>query len=61
MKGELVITCPKTGKTVSTRFTMSKQIFEEPSNTIENSIVQCSACGQMHTWSKKDARWQEKK
>jgi predicted RNA-binding Zn-ribbon protein involved in translation (DUF1610 family) len=52
--GNIVITCPKTGKTISTGMSMDKASFE--SATLTDNSVQCPECGQMHVWNKKDAQ-----
>jgi hypothetical protein len=57
--GMLVITCPNTGKEISTGFGMDKRTFEDPTNVFRNNQVGCPACGQTHTWSKEDARLKE--
>jgi hypothetical protein len=58
--GQLMITCPVTGKPLSTGFAMDRKTFEDPSNEFEdNTIGPCPHCGQSHTWSKKDAFYQD--
>lgn len=54
---EVMIKCPSTGKLVSTGINMDKANFE--SSKMSNNTLICSACGQPHTWSKKDAQLQE--
>lgn len=55
----VVITCPKTGKIVPTGTTAQEESFKN--NDWGTNTFRCSACGEMHTWSKKDAHLEEKK
>jgi HipA-like protein len=55
----LVITCPTTGNPVSTGMVMDQQMFEREDIVLENNTIRCSACGQLHTWNKKDARLED--
>lgn len=48
----LLIKCPSTGKLVGTGMDFPKDSFA--SATLTNNKTRCSACGQIHTWSKKD-------
>jgi hypothetical protein len=49
----VMIRCPSTGDTVSTRHTMSETQFAgEP---FENAAVRCASCNQIHRWNKADA------
>lgn len=50
----IVITCPKTGKDVSTGMAASKDAFA--SSDFRQNSFQCPDCHEMHTWDKKDAR-----
>lgn len=52
----VIMTCPTTGKDVSTGFDIDKRSWDEPTNTMTGNSFQCPACGTMHTWDKKDAR-----
>jgi hypothetical protein len=50
---EIMITCPETGKAISTGvFSDSKSLALTPFFV---SHVQCPACGGQHSWSKSDA------
>ena len=49
----VMIHCPTTGDSVSTRHTMSEAQFA--GEAFENAAVRCSACGQIHRWNKADA------
>ncbi len=49
----VMIKCPVTGKAVDTAFFMDVQSFN--SCDFSNNSFQCSECGRMHTWDKKDA------
>jgi len=52
--GSVMSNCPTTERPIATGMEMSKEAFE--STTMENNTVgSCAACGQSHTWSKKDA------
>lgn len=53
----IVIKCPNTGKPVPTGVDMDKKGFE--SAQLSGNSFQCPACGNMHTWDKKDAWVQE--
>jgi hypothetical protein len=53
----VMIKCPSTGKPLSTGMDFGKQAFETSTLT-NNTVGPCPHCGQMHTWSKKDA-WLE--
>jgi hypothetical protein len=49
----VMIRCPATGDTVSTRHTMNEAQFAgEP---FMNAAVRCSSCSQIHRWNKADA------
>jgi endogenous inhibitor of DNA gyrase (YacG/DUF329 family) len=54
--GQVVIKCPKTGKSVPTGMAMDKRAFE--GSTLSNNAIGCPHCGQTHVWSKLDA-WVE--
>lgn len=56
--GMVMIKCPTTGKAIPTQIGMDKQSFQS-STLVNNTIGPCPACGQFHTWSKKDAWVQE--
>jgi len=49
----IMITCPNTKQPVPTGIGADEESFR--TMTLDNNFVQCSACGQLHTWSKKDA------
>ncbi len=49
-----MITCPKTGKPVSTGFDMDERSFAGSAVT-GNTFGPCPACGETHTWAKEDA------
>lgn len=51
----MLITCPNTGETVATGVTMTELEFERLG---EESVfsLRCSACSELHTWAKGDAR-----
>ena len=49
----VMIHCPVTGDSISTRHTMSEAQFA--GEAFENAAVRCSACGQIHRWNKTDA------
>lgn len=51
--GTIFIKCPNTGRDVPTGMGMDKGSFE--SGNLTNNSVGCSACGEMHIWSKEDA------
>lgn len=53
---QVVVTCPKTGKQVSTGMAMDKKSFETA--IMSGNFFLCPACGQTHTWDKKDAKLQ---
>lgn len=49
----LMIKCPKTGKPVPTGINMPQESLD--SSTLEsNTIGRCPACGESHTWGKRD-------
>lgn len=52
--GNVVIDCPVTGKPVRTGIGMDRASFE--GSALTNNQVDCPHCGQVHTWSKADAR-----
>ena len=52
-----MIKCPNTGEMVPTGLAMDKESFKMAA--LENNSVECPACHQTHTWSKKDASLQE--
>jgi hypothetical protein len=50
----VMITCPVTGKEVSTGFSsVSTVAFQRIQ--LERLLFRCSACGEDHVWSKEDA------
>ena len=49
----VMIHCPVTGDTISTRHTMSEAQFA--ADAFENAAVRCSACGAIHRWNKTEA------
>jgi hypothetical protein len=51
---EALITCPSTGKTIRTGVHTDKRTWD--STTVENNRAKCEHCGEVHVWSKKDAR-----
>jgi len=51
--GIVMIVCPITGQRVPTGIVMDAAQFERA--ILDPSVVRCSACGRIHTWSKKDA------
>jgi len=51
----VMIKCPKTGKLTPTGFVINKTSFDNPKNALTNNSFRCLACGEIHTWSKKDA------
>lgn len=51
----IMVVCPKTKKLVPTGMGADKASFDNPTNKFINNSFRCSACGEMHTWSKKDA------
>jgi hypothetical protein len=55
--GRVTIVCPTTGREVATGITMERAEFERAA--LENNVFRCSACGRIHVWSKKDARFRE--
>jgi len=52
---EVLISCPGTGEPVSTGISMSVYAFDELSELAVYTF-RCAACGELHTWSKADAR-----
>ena len=48
----VMITCPATKKPVPTGIVMDAPSFAAA--TLTSNSFCCPACGQMHTWSKKD-------
>jgi hypothetical protein len=52
--GQVVIECPKTGQWIPTGIDMPRESFE--ASSFDNNTIQCSACGESHTWSKADAK-----
>jgi hypothetical protein len=58
--GRIMIKCPVTGKPLPTGIGIDKKSWENPSNQFSNNqIGPCPHCGQMHTWSKKDAYYED--
>jgi hypothetical protein len=55
--GVLLITCPATGKELSTGL----QIDEKDAVTLPDyeTATLCPYCGQLHRWRPKDTRWVE--
>jgi hypothetical protein len=53
-KGTVLILCPNTGTPVPTGFRMDPASFRTATMSA-NSFGPCPACGQIHTWDKKDA------
>ena len=51
---QVVIDCPKTKQRVYTGLAHDDAAFA--SATLEESAIQCPHCGEVHRWSKKDAR-----
>lgn len=49
----VMIQCPKTGRAVFTGIAMNAASFE--SSTLLRNTLRCPACGEDHTWDKKDA------
>lgn len=49
----IMIKCPITGELVPTSMSADAESFQ--TSTFENNVVQCSACGGMHTWHGQDA------
>lgn len=56
MVGQLLIVCPKTGKEIQTGIVVEEAAFL--SELPMQSSTKCPACRGMHTWTKKDARFQ---
>jgi predicted RNA-binding Zn-ribbon protein involved in translation (DUF1610 family) len=50
---EIMINCPKTNQPVPTGFSADQKSFE--SSDYKANSFQCPACGNVHTWDKKDA------
>lgn len=50
----LMIKCPGTGKLVGTGIAIDKASFDNPTNQMSGNSIRCPACGQTHTWDKKD-------
>ncbi len=50
---KLMIRCPKTGKAIFTGIVMDKASFE--SSSLSENSVQCTECGNAHTWNKDGA------
>ena len=48
-----MIKCPRTGRAIATGIGMSRDTFK--TSTLTHNSVRCPACGQTHTWDKKDA------
>jgi hypothetical protein len=48
----LMIKCPKTQKLVATGLTMAKRSFKD--SYLNDNSLKCPACGDNHTWNKKD-------
>ena len=46
---EAIMTCPNSGKLVSTGYVLTKPNFED--NEKPYGSFNCSACGQIHMWS----------
>lgn len=53
----LMVPCPNTGKQADTGFTLTRLSFEVAS--LEVNAFECGHCGEFHTWSKSDVRWDE--
>lgn len=49
----IFIKCPTTGKLINTGFAMDIALLD--SSPVELNPIDCPACGQKHTWQKKDA------
>lgn len=49
----VMIQCPRTGRAVFTGIAMNAASFE--SSTLLRNTLRCPACGEDHTWDKKDA------
>lgn len=49
----VMIRCPVTGDEVPTGFAMDRAGFD--SSELNDNSVECAACGEIHTWSKRDA------
>jgi hypothetical protein len=52
--GNVLIKCPATSKDVPTGFTMSQDDWDLVS--IKADVFKCEECGELHTWTKQDAR-----
>lgn len=50
---QIAIRCPKTGQAVPTGVATDEESFK--TMTLTDNSFQCPRCGEMHTWSKKDA------
>ena len=53
--GAISITCPTTGKPVSTGMTMEPESFYR--SVLTGTSVKCPHCGITHIWSKVDAKF----
>lgn len=51
--GAIAITCPATGKQVSTGMTMEPESFYR--SVLTGNSVRCPHCGVVHVWSKAEA------
>lgn len=51
----ILITCPTTRKLIYTGFAMDADIFT--ASPVELNPIECPACGQTHSWTKRDARF----
>jgi len=49
----VLIKCPNTGKDVPTNSMMRPETFQQAQ--ITRNTFRCPACGEIHTWAKKDA------
>ncbi len=49
----IMIKCPKTGRWISTGIDVHPDSYASIPDTVAK--IRCSACGQNHLWSKKDA------
>ncbi len=55
--GAISITCPTTGKPVSTGMSIERVSFYR--SILTGNSVRCPHCGQTHYWSKSDAIFDE--
>ncbi|HLT61513.1 MAG TPA: hypothetical protein VK020_10000 [Microlunatus sp.] len=54
---QVVIHCPETDKDIPTGIDLDKTAWE--SMKIEQGATQCLWCGELHVWSKQEARLEE--